>query len=129
MALARRLFPGSRAVRSRLIHPVARNLYNLYGEYLDLATIEELDHEPVEQLVVVDTRSMGRIREYAKGMDPVPSQVDVFDHHPADSSDIPGAVIHEANVAANTTLLGVEAMRQGIRLSPEDANGSKNYSS
>ncbi len=121
IALARRLFPGSRALRSRMIHPVAKNLYNLYGEYLDLAGIDELDHEPVEHLVVVDTRSVGRIREYLKEMDPLRCRVDVFDHHPADSSDIPGAVIHQADVGANTTLLGVEAMRQGIRLSPEDA--------
>jgi tRNA nucleotidyltransferase (CCA-adding enzyme) len=121
MALARRLFPGSRGVRSRLIHPVAKNLYNLYGELLDLMTIEELDGQHVEQLVVVDTRSLGRIKEYLKALDPLPSEVHVFDHHPADSSDIPGAVIHEASVGANTTLLGVEAMRQGIHLSTEEA--------
>lgn len=121
MAIARRLFPGSRLVRSRLIHPVARNLYNLYGEYLDMATIDELGGQPVDQLVVVDTRSLGRIREFMTKINHPPLQVDVFDHHPADSSDIPGAVIHQGSVGANTTLLGIEAMRRGIRLSPEDA--------
>ncbi len=121
MALARRLFPGSRGVRSRIIHPVARNLYNLYGEHLDLLTIEEIDKQPVEQLVVVDTRSLGRIKEYLSGIDPLPPLVEVFDHHPADSSDIPGAVIHEGCVGANTTLLGLEAMRKRIHLTPEEA--------
>ncbi len=121
IALARRLYPGARALRSRMIHPVARNLYNMYGEHLDLTTIDEVDGEPVDQMVVVDTRSLGRIREYLGRMDRVPSRVDVFDHHPTDSSDIPGAILHQANVGANTTLLGVEAMRQGTRLSPEDA--------
>ena len=121
VALARRLYPGSRGVRSRLIHPVARNLYHLYGEYLDLASIDELGSEPVEHLVVVDTRSLGRIKEYLGKINPLPPCVDVFDHHPADSSDIPGAVIHQGNVGANTTLLGQEAMRRGISLTPEDA--------
>ena len=121
VALARRLFPGSHGVRSGLIHPVARNLYNLYGEHLDLITIEQVGKESVEQLVVVDTRSLGRIKEYLGGIHPLPAQIDVFDHHPRDSSDIPGAVIHEGSVGANTTLLGVEAMRRGIRLSPEEA--------
>ena len=121
LTLARRLYPGSHGVRSRLIHPVARNLYHLYGEYLDLLSIEEIEKEQVEQLVVVDTRSLGRIKEYLGGIDPFPSQVEVYDHHPADSSDIPGAVIHEGNVGANTTLLGQEVMRRGINLTPEEA--------
>lgn len=121
MALARRLFPGARGVRSRMIHAVARNLYNLYGEYLDLMTIQEIDKGPVEQLIVVDTRSLGRIKEYLGVIDPLPPQIEVFDHHPADSSDIPGAVIHEGSVGANTTLLGMEVMQRGIRLAPEEA--------
>lgn len=121
MALARRLFPGARGVRSRMIHAVARNLYNLYGEYLDLMTIQEIDKGPLEQLIVVDTRSIGRIKEYLGVIDPLPPQIEVFDHHPADSSDIPGAVIHEGSVGANTTLLGMEVMQRGIRLAPEEA--------
>jgi len=121
VALARKLFPGSIGVRSRMIHPVARNLYNLYGEYLDLVSIQEIGKGTVEQLVVVDTRSLGRIKEYIVEMDQLPSQVEVYDHHPADSSDIPGAVIHEGSVGANTTLLGMEAMRKGVRLTPEEA--------
>jgi tRNA nucleotidyltransferase (CCA-adding enzyme) len=121
LTLARRLYPGSHGVRSRLIHPVARNLYHLYGEYLDLIAIEEIDQEPVEHLVIVDTRSLGRIKEYLGRIDPLPQRVEVFDHHPADSSDIPGAVIHEENVGANTTLLGQEVMRRGISLTAEEA--------
>lgn len=121
IALARRLFPGSQAIRSRLIHPIARNLYNLYGEYLDLATIDEIEPGQVDELVVVDTRSSARIREYLREIQRLPDTVDVYDHHPADSSDIPGAVLHEGCVGANTTLLGQEAMRQGISLSAEEA--------
>ena len=57
LALARVLFPGYRAVRSRLIHPVARTLYNLYADYLDMASMADLDGEQVDAMVVVDTRS------------------------------------------------------------------------
>jgi tRNA nucleotidyltransferase (CCA-adding enzyme) len=120
IALARVLSPGSRAVRSRLIHPVARNLYNIYADHLDLAGVAELSGEPVEGLTVVDTRSLERIREYLPAFDPLPP-VEVWDHHPEDSSDIPGAVLHEGTVGANTTLLGKEAMRRGLTLREEDA--------
>jgi tRNA nucleotidyltransferase (CCA-adding enzyme) len=120
IALARILFPGSRAVRSRLIHPVARNLYNLYADHLDLAGLTELSGERVQGVTVVDTRSMERIREYLPVLDPFPP-VEVWDHHPDDSSDIPGAEVHEGAVGANTTLLGLEAMKRGIALREEDA--------
>jgi tRNA nucleotidyltransferase (CCA-adding enzyme) len=120
LALARVLFPGYRAVRSRLIHPVARTLYNLYVDYLDMASMEELSGEPVEKMVVVDTRSRARIKEYLQAIEPMPP-VEVWDHHPEDSSDIEGAVVHEAEVGANTTLLAGEAMRRGCAIHPEDA--------
>jgi len=120
LALARILFPGYRPVRSRLIHPVARTLYNLYADYLDMASAEELAGESVEAMVVVDTRSRGRIKEYLASI-PVMPPVEVWDHHPEDSSDIEGAVVREGEVGANTTLLAVEAMRRGCTLRTEDA--------
>jgi tRNA nucleotidyltransferase (CCA-adding enzyme) len=120
IAIARALFPGSRALRSRQIHPVARSLYNLYADHLDLGSPAELAGEHVESVVVVDTRSLARVKEFFPAADGLPP-IEVWDHHPADSSDIPGAVIHEASVGANTTLLGMEAMKRGIRLCPEDA--------
>ena len=120
LALARVLFPGYRLVRSRLIHPVARTLYNLYADHLDMASTEELSGESVEAMVVVDTRSRGRIKEYLAMIRQMPP-VEVWDHHPEDSSDIEGAVIREGRVGANTTLLASEAMRRGCTLRPEDA--------
>ncbi len=120
IAIARVLFPGARALRSRLIHPVARNLYNLYADHLDLGSVAELAGERVESIVVVDTRSMGRVKEFFPAADDLPP-IEVWDHHPAESSDIPGAVVHEAPVGANTTLLGMEGMKRGIRLCADDA--------
>jgi tRNA nucleotidyltransferase (CCA-adding enzyme) len=121
LVLGRLLFPGFRAVGSRLIHPVARNLFHLYADHLDFASLEDLAGETVEEIVVVDTRSRGRVKEFLQAITPLPAVVDVWDHHPADASDIPGAVIHEAPVGSNTTLLGMEARRRGIRPGPEDA--------
>jgi tRNA nucleotidyltransferase (CCA-adding enzyme) len=121
LVLGRLLFPGFRAVGSRLIHPVARNLYHLYADHLDFAPVEDLAAGPVEEIVVVDTRSLGRVKEFLQCIAPLPPVIDVWDHHPADASDIPGAVVHEAPVGSNTTLLGMEARRRGIRPGPEDA--------
>jgi tRNA nucleotidyltransferase (CCA-adding enzyme) len=120
LALAKVLFPGYRAVRGRLIHPVARPLYNLYADHLDLASVDDLPGEPVEKLVVVDTRSRARLKEFDRLLDPLPP-IEVWDHHPEDSSDLEGAVLRGGTAGANTTLLAQEAMRRGVGLSAEDA--------
>jgi tRNA nucleotidyltransferase (CCA-adding enzyme) len=121
LALARVLYPGYKTVRSSLIHPVARTLYNLYADHLDMVSVEELAGERVEEMVVVDTRSRARIKEFMDAIDQLPDRIHVWDHHPADSSDIPNAVYHGEAAGANTTLLGSECMRRGARLKPEDA--------
>jgi tRNA nucleotidyltransferase (CCA-adding enzyme) len=121
LALARVLYPGFKTVRSGLIHPVARNLYNLYADHLDMISVEDLAGERVDEMVVVDTRSRARIKEFLDVISALPQRIHVWDHHPADSSDIPNAVYHGEAAGANTTLLGREVIRRGAGLAPEDA--------
>ena len=121
MVLARYLFPDHRPVRSSLIHPVARNLYNLYRDRLDFAGPQELAGRGIERVVVVDTRSVDRIRDFLPYFDPASAEIVVFDHHGDDTSDIPGAVVREKTVGANATLLGLELLRRNITIAAEDA--------
>lgn len=121
MVLARHLFPGYQPVRSHLVHPSARNLYNLYARHLRFLPCEELRGRRIEHLVVVDTRSTARIREVLDRIEGEPDQVDVFDHHPADTCDIPNARIHEEPCGANTTLLGSRVRDLQILIPPEEA--------
>ncbi|MFW6181512.1 MAG: CBS domain-containing protein, partial [Spirochaetota bacterium] len=51
----------------------------------------------------------------------LPERIEVFDHHPGERPDIPGAVLHQADCGANTTLLGVKVMERSLELQPEDA--------
>ena len=122
IVLAKYLFPDHVAVKSHLVHPVARNLMNLYEDRLGFVTMAELRGQTLERIVVVDTRSVDRIAEYLRGVpSPEAIEYEVFDHHPADSKDIPGAIIHEKNYGANTTQLGLEIIARGISIAPEDA--------
>lgn len=121
MVLARYLFPDHRLVRSRFIHPVARNLFNLYQYHLDCLTASELQYQNIEKIVVVDTRSYNQVREYFTYIPDFSGEIEVFDHHGAVSSDLPRAVIHDGKCGAATTMLGIEHIRRGIFVSPEDA--------
>jgi tRNA nucleotidyltransferase (CCA-adding enzyme) len=121
MVLARCLFPDHRLVASRQIHPVARHLDNLYRERLDCLPAAQLSGQRVERMVVVDTRQRRRIEEYLQPLGQLPDDILVFDHHTDDACDIPGAVVREKAVGANTTLLGMELLRRSVSLHPDDA--------
>lgn len=122
IVLAKYMFPEHIPVKSHLVHPVARNLMNLYEKRLGFVTTAELKGQQIESIVVVDTRTVDRIAEYVRGAEtPGAIGYEVFDHHPADGHDIPGAIIHERALGANTTQLGLELMSRGISIAPEDA--------
>jgi tRNA nucleotidyltransferase (CCA-adding enzyme) len=121
MVLARCLFPDHRLVASRQIHPVARHLDNLYRERLDCLPAAQLSGQRVERMVVVDTRQRRRVEEYLQPLGQLPDDILVFDHHTDDACDIPGAVVREKAVGANTTLLGMELLRRSVSLHPDDA--------
>lgn len=121
MVLARRLNPGYVAVRSRLIHPVAQNLYNIYNPVVDFRQIEDLKASAIENVIVVDTRSMGRIKEFAQLIERRTGGLMVYDHHPEDSSDIPGAEVRGNSFGANTTYFAIELMRRGLALVSDEA--------
>lgn len=122
MVLAKYLFPEHVPVRSHLVNPVARKLMHLYERRLALATAAELKGKSLSHVVVVDTRNMDRIAEYLKQAgDYSGARFEVFDHHPQDDRDIPNALVHERPFGANTTQLGLELMRHGVFVEPEDA--------
>jgi tRNA nucleotidyltransferase (CCA-adding enzyme) len=121
MVLARCLFPDHQLVASRHIHPVARHLYNLYQERLGFLPAAQLAGRSVERIVVVDTRVRRRVEEYLQHLQEMPSDILVFDHHAEETSDIPGAVVREKAVGANTTLVGLELLRRSVTLHPDDA--------
>lgn len=121
IALARYLFPGYTSLQSRHVHPVARNLATMFRNHLELMAARDFRGRRVDHLVVLDTRSRDRVQEYLDLFEGAPGRIEVFDHHPGDSRDIPGATIHECTLGSNTTFLGTLVMERGLRVAPDDA--------
>ena len=121
IALARHLFPGYLPVQSRQVHPVARTLVTMYRDHLNLVPSKEIKGQVIDHLVVLDTRSTDRVKEYLELLERPPEKIDVYDHHPSDSRDIPGAEFHESTLASNTTFLGTLVMDRGVAITPDDA--------
>ncbi len=119
--LARRLFPDHEAVKSRLIHPVARNLYNLYQNHFDFITPKDLKGEKIESIKILDTSGWSRVREYFSYISNSDPEIDIYDHHPAENCDILGARLHQSDFGSNTTNLCRMIMEQNIVLTREEA--------
>lgn len=122
IVMARYLYPGYVPVKSRLIHPVAKNLYNLYQNHLDFINPLDLKGETVEHIVVFDTRSYKKIREYFDrlGEDWV-GKIDIYDHHVNDTMDIPGATLHECTYGSNTTFICEKLIEKDVEITADDA--------
>ncbi|RLD33146.1 MAG: hypothetical protein DRI73_05930, partial [Bacteroidetes bacterium] len=121
IALAKLLYPDHQIVKSRFIHPVARDFYNLYDSYFNFLTVKEIKNAVVEDLVVVDTRSSKRIDEYLKVIDGTPGRITVYDHHPSDSDDLDADIMHYNDFGSNTTILALEIIEKGIEITTDIA--------
>ncbi len=121
MVLARYLYPGYTLVASRNIHPVAKNLYNLYQNHLNMVNPKELRDKEINHMVILDTRTFKRIKEYMNNMKKAPKRIDIFDHHTEETCNIENAALHEEAYGANTTLLGLKCINRSIEISSDDA--------
>jgi len=122
MVLAKYIYTDHICIKSHLVHPVARKLMNLYEDRLGFVSAAELKGRQVEQAVVVDTRSSDRVEEYFRGGTNYESiKFIVYDHHPSCGKDLDAVQIHEKKYGANASQLGMEIIKRGIFLEPEDA--------
>ena len=121
IVLAGKLYPDYKKVRSRLIHPVAKNLYNLMKKQIDFFTYKDVINEDIENIVVVDTRSMHRIKEFGPLLEKATGDIIVYDHHPSDSNDIVCKELNYSPCGANASYLGSLLLEKDIQLTADEA--------
>jgi len=123
LVLATYLYPDYKMVKSRLLHPVARKAQNIFQHQVDFLHPKDLEGQEVERMVIVDTRTYSRVKEYfdfiATEVEEI--EVEIYDHHPGDQNSFPEAMVHEMPCGANTSQIGMELMRRGIRPGPNEA--------
>jgi tRNA nucleotidyltransferase (CCA-adding enzyme) len=121
LILIKKLFPDYRLVRSKLIHPAAQNLYNLYSGYFEFLNPQEIKGEEIENIIIVDTCMAGRVAEYFTYIQNSTPNIRIFDHHRIEDCDILGAQVEGGKFGANTSYLGKLAIKRKIKLKPEEA--------
>jgi tRNA nucleotidyltransferase (CCA-adding enzyme) len=121
LILVKKLYPDYQLVRSKLIHPAAQSLYDLYWEYFDFISAKDLKGQRIENIIIVDTCMAHRVSEYFAYIRGCSPKIRVIDHHQPENCDILDAEVEGNCVGANTSYLGKLAREQEARLSPEEA--------
>ena len=121
MLVAQKLYPGYTMVISDTLNPLASNVASFYITRLSFIKSIELKDMQIDNVVVVDTRSAMRVKEFFSNINHVNGKITVFDHHPSDGYDIPNAqLIFEKN-GANTSTMVLKLMEKSIKLDSDEA--------
>jgi len=120
LILIKRLFPVYRLVRSSRIHPAAQVMYDFYEDYFNFLSLKDISGEKIDNIIIVDTCTTGRVSEYFSNISNSSPSIRVFDHH-MEECDIAGAKIEGGRFGANTSMLGKMAIERGITLESEEA--------
>lgn len=120
MVLMRYIYPGAILIKSSLVHPIAKNLYSLYSDFLQLKSLSEVEKEEIDKLVIVDTRTKARINEYSLLLNKA-KEIEVWDHHVADSFDIEKGKLISSDTGANASLITSFLIKNSIKINSIDA--------
>ncbi|OQY39821.1 MAG: hypothetical protein B6229_03035 [Spirochaetaceae bacterium 4572_7] len=124
MVLAKYLYPDYTIIRSRLSHPVAKNVFNLYKNSINFDTAKILKGEHINKVVIVDTRTSNRIKEYFDFADYTIDDVEdviIYDHHEADCCDIKHAKLYSEPLGSNVAIMVKKLIEAEISINSNDA--------
>ena len=121
MIAAQKLYPGYDIVLSNLLNPLTSNVVSFYITKLSFKKPEDLKDVPIDNVVVVDTRSSMRVKEFFANISQVNGTITIFDHHPSDGYDIPGSELNYVKNGANTSTMVLKLMEKGIKLDSDEA--------
>ncbi len=121
MLTAQKLYPGYEMVLSNLLNPLTSNVVSFYITKLSFKKPEDLKETQIDNVVVVDTRSTMRVKEIFSNISHVNGSITIFDHHPDDGFDIPGAQLNYVKNGANTSTMVLKLMEKGIKLDSDEA--------
>ncbi len=122
MVAAQKLYPGA-----ELIFPgkLSRNVEDFLALHKDtlknVRNIKDINIDKVTRLVMVDTKSPGRVSKLKELFGRPQVEVHIYDHHPRAEGDVCGKVEVVEPVGAATTLLIERVRAKGLEITPLEA--------
>jgi tRNA nucleotidyltransferase (CCA-adding enzyme) len=121
MAAAKRFYPDALLVLPGSPEKGVRDFIPVSRLKLDIKREKDIELENVSRLIIVDNRKPGRIGKFSKIIGKKGLSVHIFDHHPADPSDIKGEKEVIEPVGATTTIFVEMLRRDRVNIPPAEA--------
>ena len=115
MVAAQKLYPGAVMVFPGTLLRNVEEFMALHKDTLNVKSVKEIKPELVKKVILVDTKTPGRLDKLAGLLQKPGVEVHIYDHHPPCEGDARGTLEVIGMVGATTTLL-IEKIRQ-LRLS------------
>jgi tRNA nucleotidyltransferase (CCA-adding enzyme) len=120
MVAAKRLYPEAEAVFPGSQEKKLRDFLASFGEFR-FKRLKDIDVEAVSRLIVVDTKSPGRLGPIAALLERPGIEVILFDHHEHEEGDIHGTLEVIDEVGATSTIFTEILEEKGIKPTPMEA--------
>ncbi len=123
---ASKLYPEAVMVSAGGIPPAVKKFLTLFMDHFEPLPVKDLDISKVTRMVVVDVRSMSRLKDFKPLLNRITKgdksiDVHIYDHHIAAPDDLPGKMVQVESVGSTTTLLVEHIQTRGISISAIEA--------
>ncbi|MBP7331008.1 MAG: CBS domain-containing protein [Firmicutes bacterium] len=121
MVAAQKIYPGAVMVFPGPLLKNVEEFMALHKDTLNVRTVKDIDRDLVKRIILVDTKTAGRLDRLAGLLEKPGIEIHIYDHHPRGEGDATGKLEVVEMVGATTTLL-VEKMRElNIFITPMEA--------
>ena len=121
MIAAKKLYPDATMVFSGTLSRSVEEFMALHRDKFDIKTPKQIKLNQVQRVILVDTRTPGRLADLSVVLEQPGMEVHVYDHHPKQAGDVVGALEVVEMVGATTTLLVERIKRENLPISPLEA--------
>jgi len=121
MVAAQKLYPGAVMVFPGKLSRNVEEFMALHKDTLNVRAVRDIDPDLVKTVILVDTKSPGRVGKLAELLERPGIEVHIYDHHPPSEGDVAGKVEVVEMVGATTTLMVERIIKENIPLTPMEA--------
>jgi len=121
MVAAQKLYPGAVMVFPGKLSRNVEEFMALHKDTLNVKAVRDIEPDLVEMVILVDTKTPGRLAKLAELLEKPGVEVHIYDHHPRGEGDATGKVEVVEIVGATTTLMVEKIRERGLAVTPMEA--------
>jgi len=120
MVAANKLYPDAKPVFIGRLHRTVKDFLVLYKDEIETYTLDQIDLELVDRVIIVDTYKKDMLGDLNKKLDWINCEVIIYDHHPHQKEDWVSLDMSE-ELGSATTILVNRIVAEDLELNPFEA--------